>query len=805
MKKVITLLIAAMAGILQMTAQCTVTATITTYIPGYCFDSPPFLEATPTVDCPDASFMVIKWKEGDIVVLETTTTDFVTPSYVSLGPEWNLGMPIADICYEIHIFNANYEEIATASDCELGVWIPQLFFIAPASCDNDCFNIITQGGGGNSYNVMIGNDSPFSMYPFTDVHCFTAPGTYNVVVTDQFGCTLTNFFDISENMLDNLHTVSGTVFNDADQDGIWDNWTETTLNSIGIVTIEELNLTANVGQNGSFTFPDIPEGNYTYSFSDPDNNWILSTTNTYIHNSADCGPIYIGAIPNFDLMEQVSYLADVWSNNTIHCENGFNPGIWLSNSGNLPLNGTITMIFDPVLVPEYLSGVQPYDSYSNGTMVWNVTDLAPGESMFYQCHIQGPGFTFMGDVFDFSINMTLDDGMGGTFIDTDWLISPTVVCSFDPNDKNAVPEGFAEPHFVLADDEIEYRIRFQNTGNAPAANVEVVDSLDIAHLDLTTFEVKFASHALNTVVDADGVVHFHFDNINLPDSASDEPGSQGFVVYKIKTHSYLQGWDEINNTAYIYFDSNPAIITNTTFHTIYDCTWNEGLPATQEMCPGTMNLTAISSNYIDIYEWTVDGVVLNTNESFIQIPFTTPGEHTIGLTLGNSLCTNASTMIVTVNPNPNLTIAYDSNTQLVSGPAGYYYNWYVNGQLQSTTENSINPWENGVDVAEIYAVITSPEGCDGQSNTLTITSVSESPDSKIELYPNPMSDYSTLKLSQGNWNVQLYNSMGQKTKEWSNVQQSMQINAEGLSDGNYLLRAIDENGSSKSVMIEVRK
>jgi uncharacterized repeat protein (TIGR01451 family) len=804
MKKVIITLIVAIAGILQMAAQCTVTATITTYIPGYCYDSPPFFEATPTVDCPDASFMVIKWKEGENVITETTTTDFVSPSYVSLGGQWNLGMPVADICYEIHIFDANYQEIATASDCELGVWIPQLFFLAPASCENDCFNIIAPGGGGN-YTITIGNDAPFTMIPFNDTYCFTAPGSYNVIATDQFGCISTNYFDITADLLDDLHTVSGTVFNDADQNGIWDSWTETTVNEIGIVTLEELNITAAVNASGGFMFNDIPEGNYTYTFSDPDNNWVLSTTNTYVHNSTDCGPIYIGAIPDFDLMEQVSYLADVWSNNTIHCENGFNPGIWLSNSGNQPLNGTITMVFDAALVPEYLTGVEPYNSYSNGTMVWNVVDLAAGESMFYQCHIQGPGFTFMGDVFEFTFNMTLDDGMGGTFIDTDWLINPTVVCSFDPNDKNAIPEGFAEPHFVLADDEIEYRIRFQNTGNAPATNVEVVDSLDVAHLDLSTFEVKFASHELNTVVDVDGVVHFHFDNINLPDSASDEPGSQGFVVYKIKTRTDAQGWDEINNTAYIYFDSNPAIITNTTFHTIYDCAWNEGLPASQEMCPGIASITATASNFIDIYNWSLDGTPLEESGSFVQIPFSTSGQHELVLEIGNSLCTTTSTMMVTVYPNPNITITYDQNTQLISGPASYSYNWYVNGELQSNTSNSIDPWENFADWVSIYALVTSPEGCDGQTNTITFTSVSESKDSQIALYPNPVSDFSTLKLSQGIWNVQLYNSMGQKTKEWSNVQQSLQIQSEGLSDGTYFLRAIHENGRSESVMIEVKK
>jgi hypothetical protein len=805
MKKVIALLIFVVAGIFQVSAQCTVTAEITNYIQGYCYDQPTVLTATPSINCPEATFMVIKWKENGTVMEESTTTDFISSSTVYTTPAWYTGGAPVEICYEIHLFDANYLEIATASACQPNVMIPSPFFFTPVGCDNSCFTLINFGGiGAFSVDVVNDGENPFTL-GMNEEYCFAAPGDYNVIATDQNGCVANNSFTITESQLDDLHNVTGTVFNDADQNGVWDSWTETTVPSAGIVTLEELNITSTVEANGGFIFYDIPEGDYTYTYSDPDNNWILSTPNSSIFNSINCYSINIGAIPQFDLIEQVSYLADVWSNNTIHCENGFNPGIWLSNSGNQPLNGTITMIFDAVLVPEYLSGVQPYDSYSNGTMVWNVVDLAPGESKFYQCHIQGPGFIFMGDVFEFSFNMTLNDGMGGTFVDTAWFINPTVVCSFDPNDKNAIPEGYAAPHFVLAEDEIEYKIRFQNTGNAPATNVEVVDSLDIAHLDLSTFEVKFASHALNTVVDMDGVVHFHFDNINLPDSASDEPGSQGFVVYKIKTRTDAQGWDEINNTAYIYFDSNPAIITNTTFHTIYDCAWNEGLPATQEMCPGTANITASSSDFIDIYNWSLDGTPLAESGSFVQIPLNTSGQHELVLEIGNSLCTTTSTMMVTVYPNPNITVTYNENTQLISGPEGYVYNWYVNGELQSNTSNSINPWENFADWVSIYAVVTSPEGCDGQTNTITFTSVSESKDSQIALYPNPMSDFSTLKLSQGIWNVQLYNSMGQKAAEWSNVQQSLQIQSEGLSDGTYFLRAIDENGSSESVMIEVKK
>jgi hypothetical protein len=52
----------------------------------------------------------------------------------------------------------------------------------------------------------------------------------------------------------------------------------------------------------------------------------------------------------------------------------------------------------------------------------------------------------------------------------------------------------------------------------------------------------------------------------LPDSTSDSEGSKGFVQYRIKPKSNLQLGTQIENTANIYFDYNPAVITNTTIN-----------------------------------------------------------------------------------------------------------------------------------------------------------------------------------------------------------------------------------------------
>ena len=76
------------------------------------------------------------------------------------------------------------------------------------------------------------------------------------------------------------------------------------------------------------------------------------------------------------------------------------------------------------------------------------------------------------------------------------------------------------------------------------------------------------SHTLRTAIAPTGEVRFQFPNIQLPDSASDLVGSQGYVRFAIDHLSNLPEATELTNTASIYFDLNPAIITNTVLNTL---------------------------------------------------------------------------------------------------------------------------------------------------------------------------------------------------------------------------------------------
>jgi len=110
-----------------------------------------------------------------------------------------------------------------------------------------------------------------------------------------------------------------------------------------------------------------------------------------------------------------------------------------------------------------------------------------------------------------------------------------------------------------------YTIRFQNTGNDVAYDVVIRDTLD-TNLDLESFNVLGSSHAdkLQTNMTEEGILTFEFRNIFLPDSTSNLEGSQGYVTYMINAIDGLAENTPISNSAGIYFDLNPPILTNTT-------------------------------------------------------------------------------------------------------------------------------------------------------------------------------------------------------------------------------------------------
>ncbi len=141
------------------------------------------------------------------------------------------------------------------------------------------------------------------------------------------------------------------------------------------------------------------------------------------------------------------------------------------------------------------------------------------------------------------------------------------LAAYDPNDKSATPTGYGVANTIKANTDLEYKIRFQNTGNDTAFRVVVIDTLS-QHLDWASLEAGASSHSYKLSVFQGGILHFIFDPIMLPDSNINEPGSHGFASFRIAQKQDLPIGTEIKNEVSIYFDFNDAIVTNTVLHTI---------------------------------------------------------------------------------------------------------------------------------------------------------------------------------------------------------------------------------------------
>jgi len=142
-----------------------------------------------------------------------------------------------------------------------------------------------------------------------------------------------------------------------------------------------------------------------------------------------------------------------------------------------------------------------------------------------------------------------------------------VIGAYDPNDKVGFPHGLTPAHYLERGQDIEYRVRFQNTGNDTAFLVLILDTLP-ATLDPATIRPLAASHDYIWDVTGNGIIAFTFADILLPDSNINEPASHGFVSFRVSQKPNLPNGTLIENSASIYFDFNEPILTNTWHHTI---------------------------------------------------------------------------------------------------------------------------------------------------------------------------------------------------------------------------------------------
>jgi uncharacterized repeat protein (TIGR01451 family) len=245
---------------------------------------------------------------------------------------------------------------------------------------------------------------------------------------------------------------------------------------------------------------------------------------------------------------------------------GFVPGrnasytLTCRNVGTLPQDGTVTLTLAPRL---RFTGSQPAPASTSGqTLTWNVTALGPQQQLWWQINVRVDSTLTAGTLLTSVGQVTLPPGnVDINPADNNDTTVVAVRTSYDPNDKQ-VSHAQLSPQQVQTSQWLTYTVRFQNTGNASALRVIIRDTLAAA-LQRATIEVLAQSHPMTWRLKGAGVAEFRFDNINLPDSTTDEPGSHGFVKFRVRTDSTLVLGDSVTNTAGIYFDYNDPVHTNT--------------------------------------------------------------------------------------------------------------------------------------------------------------------------------------------------------------------------------------------------
>ncbi len=357
--------------------------------------------------------------------------------------------------------------------------------------------------------------------------------------------------------------------------------------------------------------------------------------------------------------------------------------------------------------------------------------------------------------------------------------------SYDPNDKRVQPEGLGYYHKVLPETELNYTIRFQNTGNDTAYQVVITDDLHWA-LDLSSLKIGMSSHPFEFEIDTrfnKRMLVFTFNNIYLVDSITDEANSHGYISFKISPNiKYVNS--RITNKANIYFDYNEPVVTNEVYVTPME-EMPKGGPITIEE-NNVLRQLVVSENieacdtvksFDGKRKWWYNGVHYDTLSSG-QIPDTI---YVISrnITLMDTSVIRIDNYLESQNDK--------GDYQWLSCTSGYAV---IDGENQAT----FYPAKNGS-----YAVALHNNNCYDTSQCFEVSGfVSTSNIStSLRLFPNPTSGVITLDVSKlGNaFDLSVVTMNGREILQKKyGIRESIGVDLTNEASGIYLIRVLDSSG-----------
>ncbi len=578
-----------------------------------------------------------------------------------------------------------------------------------------------------------------------------ALGNYFVDIYDATGCFFHVDTFIAANYLDSCFSmIEGTLYFDANGNCVQD------ASESGIIN-QYINLTP-----GGAMFTNN-NGHYAFMVADTGAYLLQSSLYTNPNVSSTCLPA------NYEIQSHISLLGkDSLYNDFpvviqpdmmvyLH-ENPYKIGYPLAThitcynfSFNLS-NASLVYTYDSLIEPLNINPIPFNHDTINNIITWNLLNFNPNTTKYFSIYRKVKNNAVLGDVISSHADL-LPIANDVTPSNNQANVTKVVVNAFDPNFKEVSPQGQTVFGLIPPTTQtLEYTIHFQNTGNAAATTVTIKDTIDINVLNITSIEIQMTSHACNITVENDSILVFTFNNINLPDSTTDEIASHGFIKYTIKLLPNLPFETKIQNTAAIYFDFNAPIITNTTTNTIYN-EMNIAITSNPFSCPGdSVFATVVGGKAPYSFNWSTGTQVSNNFSGLSQIPAPPfVGIYNVEVTDAYSINQTKQYYIIhypladasfTYNVMGN-TYAFQANM-----PNNLTYFWdFGNGQISNMQSDTATYAQNG-----IYTVTLIVTDMCGHSDTSTQTinlSVGLSPSlfqQQVSISPNPTADIVLLSF-----------------------------------------------------------
>jgi GEVED domain/Secretion system C-terminal sorting domain/SprB repeat len=630
-------------------------------------------------------------------------------------------------------------------------------------------------------------------------------GNYSVLITDTAGgCIMLH--DSVRSLGVNCGDIGGYVKYDSNSNCIFD------AGEIGIpntmITVNPGNHITYTDANGDYTINGLPYNTYTIVKSNAIG-FINTCGNTTTGTISATAPLLTGnfldssnLVYNYSVSSWGWCLAPALGNN--HRKIYYN-----HNQTGQTSSGTIYAVFDSI--SHYGSSVPTHSSINGDTVFWNVANILGNyNANFIDITWNLNPALPMGLSIPWKIGIKNTLHVDTTLYNNQAMFTFTTCTSFDPNEKFVTPQGKTNNGYITTDDAyLTYTVKFQNTGNATAANVVITDAIS-AHLDITDFQVLNASHAYGIEVINNNVIKFNFFGIMLPDSNTNLQGSNGHITFSIKQKPNLAAGTVINNTAKIYFDYNAPIITGTTTNTIYNKlqagTNTSNANTACNVC-GNGKIMVAANGGIAPFTYTIQPnctattVVGNTIQNVAAGNYVIHIKDAIGNVVNNTASVQDNITAITIATVVNTPIKYTTPGSITVTPAGgvapFTYNWQPSNQ--TTNELSTN-------ISGTYTcTITDANGCSNVSTYTLLNSALNVSDiitkMNLQLYPNPASDELNLQANTPLNDIRILNMIGKTILTVrAGESKSAKINIQSLSNGIYQVQF--QNGGTRTFIIK---